>query len=194
MKATVLHGSPRRNGDSDTLAESFLRGLNVNDKSQITHFYTNEMHIRPCQGCLKCNHRLEHFCATEDDMQQIYNAFIDSRIIVFATPMYWGYITAQLKAVIDRMEAITQFFKGKIFVVLITYHYHCESTVAFFKRIAPFFGVNLHVVTCRTMDEETERDIPILKIRDALNGAHDLGVKLGKIQGEIDFTFQSYFG
>ena len=39
-------------------------------------------------------------------MQQIYSVFGDADVVVFATPMYWGYITAQLKTVVDRMEAL----------------------------------------------------------------------------------------
>jgi multimeric flavodoxin WrbA len=178
MKTIVLHGSPRKNRDSDTLAKYFLVGLQEKGDCQIIHFYTNEMNIHPCQGCLKCNNRLEHYCATEDDMQQIYSAFIEADIVVFATPMYWGYMTAQLKTVVDRMEAITGYFKGKTFVVLITYHYHCASTVAFFERITPFFKVKLHVITCRTMDEETERDIPIGNLPEKLREAEDLGIKV----------------
>lgn len=46
-------------------------------------------------------------CAIEDDMQKTYKAFIAADIIVFATPMYWGYMTAQTKGVLDRTKAIT---------------------------------------------------------------------------------------
>jgi multimeric flavodoxin WrbA len=174
MKAIILHGSPHKTGNSATLAEYFIRGLGV---GEVRHFYANDMHIKACQGCQKCLSHLDRYCATEDDMQEIYSAFIGADIIVFATPMYWGYMTAQLKAVMDRMEAITNHFKGKTFVVLITYRYHCESTVAFFKRICPYFGVDLHVITCRTMDEQ-ERDIPIANIPEKLKEAYTLGKDL----------------
>jgi multimeric flavodoxin WrbA len=50
---------------------------------------------------------LPGYCAVNDDMQQIYRAFVEADVVVFATPMYWGYMTAQLKAVMDRLEAIT---------------------------------------------------------------------------------------
>ena len=149
MKTIILYGSPHKAGNSATLAEHFIRGIGG---GEIKRFYANEMNIKACQGCQKCFSHLEHYCATEDDMQEIYSAFIGADVVVFATPMYWGYMTAQLKAVMDRMEAITGYFKGKTFVVLITYRYHCESTVAFYKRICPYFGVDLHIITCRTMD------------------------------------------
>jgi len=171
MKTIILYGSPNKTGNSATLAEYLIRGIG---RSEVKRFYANEMNIKPCQGCQKCFSHLEHYCATEDDMQDIYSAFIEADVVVFATPMYWGYMTAQLKAVMDRMEAITGYFKGKTFVVLITYRYHCESTVAFYKRICPYFGVDLHIITCRTMDEQ-ENDIPITSLPEKLQEAYALG-------------------
>jgi len=140
------------------------------------------MNITPCQGCLTCSNASQQKCAVEDDMQHIYAAYAAADVIVFATPMYWGYITAQIKAVIDRMEALVQWdqFGGKTFVVLITYHYHCASTVAFFERICKFFDIKLHVVTCRTMDAETEKEIPISACVEKMAEAHELGLSVGR--------------
>jgi multimeric flavodoxin WrbA len=181
MKVIVLHGSPRKHGDSDTLAESFLRGMAERVDYEVQHFYTNEMNIRPCQGCLSCATAEDHRCAIEDDMEAIYAAFREAGIVVWATPMYWGYLTAQLKAALDRMEALVagDHFAGKTFVVLITYHYHCASTVAFFERICPFFGVALHTITCRTLDVDTDRALPISSCTAELAEAYELGKKLG---------------
>jgi len=183
MKTIVLHGSPRKNKNSDTLAKYFIQGLSESVSSETKHFYTNEMNIEPCQGCLSCANADDKSCIIKDDMQEIYSAFIDADVIVFATPMYWGYITAQLKTVIDRMEALVMWdhFKGKTFIVLITYRYHCESTVAFFERICAFFDVRLHVITCRTLDIDTGKDIPISSCKAKLDEAFDLGKSLGNI-------------
>lgn len=180
MKTIVLYGSPHPHGNSATMADQFLRGLNAAD---VEHFQINDLQIRPCQGCEQCAARLENHCIIEDDMQKIYSAFIAADLIVFATPMYWGYMTAQMKAVMDRMEAITEYFTGKTFVVLITYRHHCESTVAFFKRICPFFGVVLHTVVCRTMDEQ-EKDIPVTSLPAKLQEAFELGRELARWEEE----------
>jgi multimeric flavodoxin WrbA len=181
MRTVVLHGSPRKNGDSDTLAEHFLRGLREGGDPEIRHFYTNEMKIRPCQGCLGCAKAEDRRCVIQDDMQGLYTAFIEADLVVWATPMYWGYMTAQLKAALDRMEALVMWdhWRGKRFVVLITYHYHCQSTVAFFERVCPFFEVALHVITCRTLDVETDRHVPIASCHDKLDEAYALGKALG---------------
>jgi multimeric flavodoxin WrbA len=116
-------------------------------------------------------------------MQEIYAAFPHAEIVVWATPMYWGYMTAQLKTALDRMESLVMgdHWRGKIFVVLITYRHYCESTVAFFERVCPFFGVKLHVITCRTLDLNTNRDIPISSRQDKLEEAYELGRSLGSL-------------
>jgi multimeric flavodoxin WrbA len=148
--------------NSDTLADQFLKGLCEKGEHKVTHFYTNVMEIRPCQGCLYCASSSTHKCRIEDDMQDIYRAYKKADLIVWATPMYWGYMTAQLKAVQDRMEALAwEGFEGKTFVVLITYQFHNQSTVSMFKRIAPYFNIRLHTVTCCTYESETRKDLPI---------------------------------
>jgi multimeric flavodoxin WrbA len=87
MKISVIHGSPRKGRNSDTLAGSFLKGINSEEKHSVIHHYTNEMKIRPCQGCEQCLIGLKNFCITEDDMQKIYRSIVISDVIVFASPM-----------------------------------------------------------------------------------------------------------
>lgn len=41
MKTIILHGSPRKNQNSDTLVDYFIRGLNINGEKEVKHFYTN---------------------------------------------------------------------------------------------------------------------------------------------------------
>jgi len=176
-----LHGSPRKNQNSDTLADCFIKGLNFNGYNEVAHFYINELNIKPCQGCLTCATSPNHECAIKDDMEEIYSAYKSANAIVFATPMYWGYMTAQLKTLFDRMESLAwQGFTNKIFIVLITYRHHCESTVGFFERIAPFFNIKLHVITCCTYIEETNEDIPISMCQDKLKEAYQLGIEIRK--------------
>jgi len=180
MKAIVLHGSPRKGGNSDTLAREFLRGLAETGDHEVKHFYLNEMSIRPCQGCNHCASSPGHRCALDDDMGLIYDAYRASDLIVWASPMYWGYITAQMKTVQDRMEALAcGGFDGKTFAVLLTYNHHYESAANMFRRIAPFFHIDLHVVPCRTYDPERNVSLPIESCAKELEEAYVLGRRLG---------------
>jgi multimeric flavodoxin WrbA len=180
VKAIVLHGSPRRGKNSDTLAEEFLRGFAETGAHVVQHFFLNEMNIKPCQGCLHCATSPRHQCFIEDDMTLIYNAYKEADLIVWASPMYWGYITAQMKTVQDRMEALAwEGFDGKVFVVLLTYRYHYESAANMFRRIAPYFHIDLHVVLCQTYDVVGKRDLSICECSEGLKEAFELGKTIG---------------
>jgi multimeric flavodoxin WrbA len=180
MKVIVLHGSPRKGMNSDTLAGEFLRGLAETGDQEVKHFYINDMSVRPCQGGLSCASSPGHRCVIEDDMGLIYDAYRCADLVVWASPMYWGYITAQMKAVQDRMEALAwEDFDGKTFAVFLTYRNHYESAANMFRRIAPYFHIDLHVVQCRTYDPERRLDLPIEACVKELEEAYLLGRRLG---------------
>jgi multimeric flavodoxin WrbA len=178
MNVIVLHGSPRKGRNSDTLAESFINGLTEEKSWQVTNFFLNDMNISPCQGCLACA-KPPHNCRIDDDMQGVYHAYKESDLIVWATPMYWGYLTAQMKTVQDRMEALAwEGFGEKTFATLFTYRHHYESAANMFRRIAPHFKIDLHVLDCCTYDKTTGRDIPITELPEKLVEAYELGKRL----------------
>jgi multimeric flavodoxin WrbA len=180
MKITVLHGSPRKGKNSDTLANHFLKGINSSEEHSVNHFYLNKLSITACQGCLSCA-RPPHQCRINDDMQPIYESYKESDIILWASPMYWGYLTAQIKLVQDRMEALAwDGFGNKTFVVIMTYRHHYQSAASMFERISPHFGINLNILECCTYHPETKKDIPISNIQDKLLEAYNLGIKLGQ--------------
>lgn len=119
-------------------------------------------------------------------MEEIYSAYKKANTIVFAIPMYWGYMTAQLKTVFERMEALAwEGFENKTLVVIITYHHHCESTVAFFERIAPFFNIKLFIITCCTYNKDGQKEIPINMYQDQLEEAYQLGIDISNIENQI---------
>lgn len=58
------------------------------------------MDICPCTGCVSCGY--EGPCILHDENQKIKKAVLDADMIVFATPLYYYGMSAQLKIVIDR--------------------------------------------------------------------------------------------
>jgi len=116
-------------------------------------------------------------------MQTIYPAFIEAQLIVWASPMIWGYLTAQLKAVLDRMEALAMIpersFVGKTYVVILGYRHHYQSAAAFFERICRFYGISLHTVIYCSLDPKGGGDPPASASRDKMVEAFELGARLG---------------
>ncbi|UCF10859.1 MAG: flavodoxin family protein [Candidatus Bipolaricaulota bacterium] len=178
MKVVVLHGSARSGGDSDTLAAHVLDGLGGAGSHDVLHFRPSEMEIAHCRGCMGC--RDGSGCVIMDDMQAVYPAFCDAQIVILAAPMFWGYMTSQLKTLFDRLEAVADAtcFGGKDFVLLITYRHFFGSMVTWLERISAGFGSRCHSLTCRTYDPETGKDIPAHGIADALDEAFRLGRSL----------------
>lgn len=186
MKTIILHGSPRKSGNTDTLAEHFIKGLKNNCKTEFFDFYTNDINVKPCQMCESCSRTEDSECIIKDDMQKIYSAFLKSNLVVWTVPIFWGYLTAQLKTVLDRMEVMAvhpnKYFKDKTFVVIIAYRHHYESVHAFFTRICEFFNIKLHFILycCRNSKVNSFEDIPVATNKEKLEEAYNLGKFLGK--------------
>ncbi|MHA3964116.1 MAG: flavodoxin family protein [Candidatus Thorarchaeota archaeon SMTZ1-45] len=183
MRVVVLHGSPRRGGNSDTLAEYFVKGVKETGDFEVLDFILNDMDIRPCQGCESCAASAEHKCAIDDDMHQIYSVFAEADIVVWATPMYWGYMTAQMKIALDRMEALAmdpeKYWVNKEFVAILTYRYHYQSTIGFFERIQDYFRFKFNSILYCSKNEDGPEDFHVSTCQDKLDETSSLGRAIG---------------
>ncbi|MFW9787828.1 MAG: flavodoxin family protein [Candidatus Thorarchaeota archaeon] len=179
----VLHGSPRRGGNSDTLAEHFVEGVRQTGDVEIFDFILNDMNIKPCQGCESCSTSDGRMCVINDDMHQIYSVFGDANIVVWATPMYWGYMTAQMKIALDRMEALAmdpeKYWVDKEFVAIITYRHHYQSTIGFFERVQDYFRFKFSSLLYCSKNEEGPEDFHVSTSQDKLDEASSLGRAIG---------------
>lgn len=65
------------------------------------------MNINGCIGCNKCKDAMnkDNPCIQKDDMKDIYMAFKEQDVVVFASPIYFWTITGVLKTVVDRLYA-----------------------------------------------------------------------------------------
>lgn len=100
----ILNGSARKQGKTASLVKAFTEGAE-SAGNEVREMYIDGMDIKSCKACEACN-RNGGFCSQKDDMDQIYEAYLWADVIVFASPMYWGTISGQLKVVIDRLYAI----------------------------------------------------------------------------------------
>ena len=119
MKILVLTGSPRKNGNSSHLASRFIEGATEAGHS-VTRFDAAQGEVHPCIACNSCG--MDGPCIFEDDFRTVREHIIPADMVVFATPMYYFGISAQLKAVIDRFYAINgQIHVPKKGALLMTY-------------------------------------------------------------------------
>lgn len=119
MKILVITGSPRKNGNSNTLVDNFIKGAQEAGHS-VVRFDSAFKNVHPCVACNKCG--MNGQCVFKDDFEFIRNNIVDADAVVFATPMYYFGISAQIKAVIDRFYAINgQIHVPKKAVLIMTY-------------------------------------------------------------------------
>ena len=109
MKILILTGSPRKKGNSATLADYFTKGA-TEAGHEVVRFDAAYKKVHPCRACNSCG--MDGPCVFEDDFDFVRTHIMDAGCVVFATPMYYFGISSQLKAVIDRFYAIN----GKIHV------------------------------------------------------------------------------
>ena len=103
MKITILNGSPRHNGNTQIMADTFAKAAQENGHTATVLNIAN-LHIRGCMDCKYC-YSHEGKCVQDDDMKKVFAELSDTDLLVFASPVYWFDITAQEKAAIDRLYA-----------------------------------------------------------------------------------------
>ena len=102
----VLTGSPRQGGNSDMLAEAFVKGARESGKN-VNVFKTADLKISGCLGCEYCFDN-EGICFQNDDMGPILTALRETDVMVLVSPVYYFSISAQLKTAIDRTYALLE--------------------------------------------------------------------------------------
>ena len=99
MKIVILQGSPNIKGSTNLLVDSFTKGAKEANH-EVIRYDLSKMKIHPCSGCLHCGY--EGPCAFKDDNEIIKKDLLSCDMVVFATPLYYYGMSAQLKTVVDR--------------------------------------------------------------------------------------------
>jgi len=103
LKALGIMGSPRIGSNTDTLLDEALRGAE-SQGAETEKIIVDRLKITPCReyyGCLRDGN-----CVIRDDMDGIYPRLLEADIVIVASPMFFYSVTAQVKALIDRCQAL----------------------------------------------------------------------------------------
>ena len=103
-KVVVITGSPRKNGNSFAMTESFIKAAQEKGHS-VTRFDAAMMEIGGCRACETC-FSTGKACTFDDDFNKIAPAILEADTLVFTMPVYWYSIPAQIKGVIDRIYSL----------------------------------------------------------------------------------------
>lgn len=99
-KLLMVNGSPRKNG-SDTVVCNAVADMAKRFDYESEIVYVNDLDIRGCQACMAC--KSTGRCVQKDPMNEMIDRIRGSDMVLFATPIYFGAETAQMKTFIDRL-------------------------------------------------------------------------------------------
>lgn len=105
MKVLGISGSPRTGGNTDTLLNKVLEGASSRG-AKIEKIILNDLNISPCQEAEYENVNSEGLSVVDDDMQLIYKKIDEADVVILASPIFFGSLSAQTKAMIDRFQCV----------------------------------------------------------------------------------------
>jgi len=103
MNIIAILGSPRRGGNSELLLDEAIAGVRSSG-ARVEKIVLSELKFVPCQNCGGCDKT--GICIVKDDMQPIYKKLKSADGIILASPIFFGSISAQAKAMIDRCQSV----------------------------------------------------------------------------------------
>jgi multimeric flavodoxin WrbA len=110
MQILALNSSPRGGGQSKTrlMLDHLVQGMREAG-AQVELVDLCKKTIRNCVGCFTCWTKTPGVCIHKDDMtKDLFPKFLESDLVVYATPLYHFTLNATLKAFIERTLPILQ--------------------------------------------------------------------------------------
>ena len=103
MKVLAIYGSPRKDANTSRLLQELVKGVKEKG-AETTEIAICDLTIQPCVADYSCGQTGK--CFIQDDMEDIYQHFIDHDCIVIAAPIFFYNVNAQTKTLIDRSQAL----------------------------------------------------------------------------------------
>jgi len=116
-KVLIISSTPRKGGNSDLLCDEFARGAKKSG-NKVTKIRIADKKIGYCTGCYVC--KKTHKCVIKDDAAAVLKKMLSADVIVFASPVYFYSVSAQLKALFDRSVVYYPNIPGKQYYFLMT--------------------------------------------------------------------------
>jgi multimeric flavodoxin WrbA len=114
MKVVGISGSPRAGGNTEILVAEALDGARAKG-AEVELIALSGKDIRGCVAHPSCGK--DGKCLIDDDMQPIYAKLMAADAIIIGTPVYFGGMTSQTKAFLDRTYLLSKMGKkleGKV--------------------------------------------------------------------------------
>jgi multimeric flavodoxin WrbA len=158
MRIAVLNGNPRANGGGFDDYVGRLADTLRSNSHEVDVLPLRDMDIKPCAGCLECWTKSPGLCKIDDDSHDVCRSYINSDLVLFASPIMMGFTSALLKRATDKL------------VPLLPYHIELvEGEMHHAARYDRYPRMALLLETEVDTDDEDMAIISDIYARDALN-------------------------
>ena len=108
MKTLIINGSPRKNGDTAALLDTFTNHLEGEVK-----IVSHEDRISPCYDCRFC--KSYDGCPINDAMQDVYEYLEDCDNVVLASPIWFASLSGPALTIASRLQTrfCARYFRGE---------------------------------------------------------------------------------
>ncbi|MBI5205558.1 MAG: flavodoxin family protein [Nitrospirae bacterium] len=106
-KMMVLCGSPRKNGNTNTVAGWVVEGAKeAGADVEVIDVARLKSKNNGCVACMGCQKSDKYECVVDDDIKPVISRIPSMDVLVFATPTYFFGPSAQTKLLMDRMYSL----------------------------------------------------------------------------------------
>jgi multimeric flavodoxin WrbA len=108
MKVIAFNGSPRRSGNTNRALEVVLEEIAAEGiDTELVQMGSED--IAPCQACGVCGQKKDRKCKRKDDkVNEWVEKCASADGIIIGSPVYFGSMSAQTKAFIDRVGYVNR--------------------------------------------------------------------------------------
>lgn len=160
MKIAILNGSPKV-GNTAKLVDCFAKGAReAGHEVEVLH--VGKMKIAGCLGCEYCHTKGAGKCVQRDDMDKVMPAYQEADLIVYASPVYYFDVTAQLSAAMQRVYAIGKPARAKKAVLILSSGSPNTGTgaVTTYQNMLGYMGIeNAGVLTAAGEENGSEQKL-----------------------------------
>ncbi|WP_251716416.1 flavodoxin family protein [Lactobacillus agrestimuris] len=174
MKVLVILGSTQRPGSSTTLAEAFSKGAKEAGH-EVTIYDAAKNPITPLEVDIN-----KHVMPGDENTQHYLHLLQEADAVVFATPLYYFGMSAQMKAAVDRFYEDKDGLKGDKYGVLLATgwgdSFRFDNLVGHYHALLHFMKwIDAGYITAQWSD-----NVDLLKQHDYIEQAYKIGRHLGE--------------
>ena len=106
MNICILNGNPQAGANGFDAYLQHLSGALGARGHSAEELVLRDLEIRSCQGCFGCWLKTPGECVLADDGARVCRAVLRSNLLVLASPLIMGFVSARLKLCLDRLIPI----------------------------------------------------------------------------------------